>query len=150
MPVAYPVFSLDRTQFTPGRLRLRVPEMRRDREFFSAVKERVSRVEGVLDVKVNRNTSSFLVLHDEEVETLLNRLEQTGLFQIATKEELRHFRDESGLTKFTREETLTLKAAFFTSLALLQAVRGFPIGPSTTLLKQATGYWNELQARKLS
>lgn len=49
---------------SPGRLRIRIPERRRDAAYFAAVRQRLSDWEGVEHVEVNPATAGVLVLHN--------------------------------------------------------------------------------------
>lgn len=66
---------------TRGRVRLSVPERRRDRDYFSVARDRLARIEGIDQVRVNETTGSVVVFHSElPFERLRGALERADLF----------------------------------------------------------------------
>lgn len=51
---------------TPRRTRLKVPQRRRDRQFFASLKRRLEALSGVEDVKVSPETASVIVHHSPD------------------------------------------------------------------------------------
>ena len=65
-----------------GRLRLRIPEKRKDGAYFAELAERLSECPGVTRVESNALTGSVLLLHTEETTAtdVARYAEQTALF----------------------------------------------------------------------
>jgi hypothetical protein len=52
------------SSFVPGRLRLRVERVKRDKDFAQAVEERLGAIDGIKQVDINGLTGSVLVSYD--------------------------------------------------------------------------------------
>jgi cation transport ATPase len=63
----------------PGRVRLRLDEKRGDPEYFSALSENVSHLNGVEQVKVNPSTGSMVIEFSDSTENLVQQLQQQDL-----------------------------------------------------------------------
>lgn len=67
------------TSFSTGRVRLKVPELKKAPDFASSVRERLGSVPGIKDVETNETTGSVLVTFDEQrlaTEEALKELKQ--------------------------------------------------------------------------
>ncbi len=67
---------------TRGRLRIRIPSKKGDREFFGGLKERFSGFEGIKAVEVNALTGSLLVIHDLDSERIAGYAMAGNLFSL--------------------------------------------------------------------
>src|SRR5271156_194697 len=70
------------SHFTPRRLRIKVPEKRRDRAFFDAVAERLATWESVEGVETNPLTASILIHFSEPERLFLEADAKNDLFEI--------------------------------------------------------------------
>jgi hypothetical protein len=140
------------SHLTPGRLRLRIPERRRDDAFFARVRQHLSDRSGVVRVDVNPITASVLIQFNGAAEDFAAR--DDDLF------ELDDFPLEPSPLDAVRDEVVaadrTLRQLtggadlrtllFFALLAggLYQLVRGNIAAPAVTLLWyacEALGLW---------
>jgi cation transport ATPase len=69
----------------PGRKRLKIEEKRGDEAYFDAVEKALSDSPGVLRVETNYRTGSVVVHHRPDEPSALQRAEEQGQFQLATK-----------------------------------------------------------------
>lgn len=69
-----------------GRVRLRMQHKRHDAEFFRAVQERLSSIDGVQHVEVNPATGSILVRYSGEISRLIGQAMAHGLQEFAEVE----------------------------------------------------------------
>jgi hypothetical protein len=143
LPVAYPAFSLEATRLTPARLRVRVPDRRWDRNFFDELSAAASRVPGVIEVSANPATGSLLLIHDRDGMEVLSALAALQMFRLLSRAELPPRYSRTG--SLTAKEADALACGAYAALALMQAMRGFPFGPGSTLLKQAQNYWDRFR-----
>lgn len=65
-----------------GRLRVRIPEQRQNREYFGKVRERLAGLDGVRSIETNYMTGSVLVLHESSPQVIQDYAEEKGLFQV--------------------------------------------------------------------
>ncbi len=70
------------SHFTPRRLRLKVPEKRRDRGFFDTVAERLAAWDTVEAVETNPLTASVLILFSDPERLFLEAAAKNDLFDI--------------------------------------------------------------------
>lgn len=134
-----------------NRVRLKIPEMRHDLDYFSALVEKLGALAGVLEVTANPATGSVIIVHPAvsftELEPLL---EHAGLFTLAPAPE--HPQENvvaPVLKSFNRiNETLSegsagnfnLQSFAFVGLVALaahQAYRGNILAPAISLLWNA-------------
>jgi hypothetical protein len=76
LPEAYAVHQ------SPGRMRLRIPERKRDAAFFLAVGERLAGLEGIEQLRVNPMTGGVLIAHSLPPEAISRFAEENGLFSL--------------------------------------------------------------------
>jgi len=69
-----------------GRVRIRIPSKRRDRDYFDAVTRRLRECEGIQALRINTLTGSVLILHTLSVEAIAELGEQNGLFTVTPTE----------------------------------------------------------------
>ncbi|MCS7221351.1 MAG: hypothetical protein RML36_08560 [Anaerolineae bacterium] len=145
LPVAYVSHEL------AGRLRIRIPERKRDKEYLTWVSQVLSRAEGVIAIEVNPLTGSLLIRHRSTTAELLRFAQEQQLFALEApdtgQERLLNLAAE-GVGKLedlvhrvTQGQTSLNEVLFVTlvGLAGLQALRGHALGPSTALLSYAAG-----------
>lgn len=58
--------EIDIVHFTPGRIRLRVPRLKRERPFGGRLQQRLLQVQGIQQVEISDLTGSVLVLYDPD------------------------------------------------------------------------------------
>jgi hypothetical protein len=78
LPEAYAVHQ------SPGRMRLRIPERKRDAAFFLAVGERLAGLEGIEQLRVNPMTGGVLIAHSLPPEAIFRFAEENGLFTLGS------------------------------------------------------------------
>lgn len=141
LPSGYVAFSLAPTQYTAGRIRIRVPEQFRDDEYFAKVGEALRQVSGILDVKTNSRTTSILIEHDEDPDELLTRIHALRLFKLVRREQIPLNLQRAAYPVFTQKEKETMKVLALVGLSLIQVFRGHALGAGTSLLDEAIRYW---------
>src|SRR5690349_7256419 len=65
-----------------GRMRVRIPERKGDKDFFARVREELEREPGIAHVQPNPLTGSVLITHDLDTERLAALVESLGLFHL--------------------------------------------------------------------
>ena len=141
LPRAYIVHQLRH------RLRLRVPEMRSESEFFEQAREQIAGFEGVAAVEASDVTGSIVISHpDQTYENLHARLQAMDLFEfVSTPQPVTPAREilASGISRidrFVSEGSLgrvDLGTLAFTALlgsALHQFIRGNYTGPAFPMI----------------
>jgi Heavy metal associated domain 2 len=68
-----------------GRVRLRIPDRRRDSAYFARLKETLSRCDGVESVLVNPLTASALISGSAEADDIVVFAENSGLFRLEAR-----------------------------------------------------------------
>jgi Heavy metal associated domain 2 len=71
------------THQTSRRLRLRIPERKRDRDFFQTAAEEIARCPGVNTATGNPMTGSLLIDHNASIPDIIGYAEKNGLFKTA-------------------------------------------------------------------
>ena len=66
---------------TIGRLRVRIPDKKRDSSYFSLIKERLADCPGIESVEVNPLTGGALVIHDTDPAAIADYAASNGLFR---------------------------------------------------------------------
>lgn len=141
LPKAYIVHQLRH------RLRLRIPKMRSESEFFEQVGQQIAGLEDVAAVEVNDVTGSIMISHpDRTYEHLHPRLQAIDLFElVATPQPVTPAREIliSGISRIDRliyqgsSGGIDLGTLAFTALlgsSLHQFIRGNYTGPAIPLL----------------
>jgi len=68
---------------SPGRMRIRIPSMRNNLEFFEHAADTLEKLSNVTRVRMNPRTASILVLHDGiTTDTFKQQVMETGLFEL--------------------------------------------------------------------
>lgn len=129
----------------PGRLRLRVPEMRGEIPFFRELVARISQLEHVESVRANPDTGGVLILHRRDAQQAL--LERVAAAVNLTEEEYvppsAFSRAATGLAKLDEviaRETRggsSLSSVMFlvlVGMAIAQIARGQVMAPASSLL----------------
>jgi hypothetical protein len=140
---AYLTFSLEKTDVTPGRLRLRVPAKRTNSRFFKEISSRIGTIDGVMEVRSNPKTSSLLIVHDDECDAILVRMNQLGIVKLVPRHQLA--REEHAI-HLSEKERATLRFLAFSSLAFYQAWHGKLLAASSALVAEAQEYWAQIPA----
>jgi hypothetical protein len=77
LPCAYVVHQI------PGRLRLRIREKCKDRQYFEELRRRLDSLSGVDEIRINSITGTILLLHPEQpYAQVADQLRQLRLFEI--------------------------------------------------------------------
>jgi hypothetical protein len=132
----------------PGRIRLRIPAMRGDAGYFSALADSMSDAPGVQQVKTNPATASMVVQFEGNGERILEQMHELGL-EPKIKE------SNSGITKRTGIGPVRLVSgrdinpmfmvgSALALLGLVQTFRGKIVVPSVT------AFWYALEAFRAS
>lgn len=134
LPLAYVASAEPPTRYTPGRLRLRLPEKRYDADFLSRLVEEASGVEGVLEASMRECTGSLLVLHSGTNDEILNRLSSLKIFRLSPREKVS---PRGAWPVLSNEERAILEGGVYLALSFVQVYRGKALGAGTSLLSQA-------------
>jgi hypothetical protein len=116
---------------TRSRVRLSIPEKRRDRDYFAEARKQIAALPGVTEVRANSVTGSLLVVHPElSFEDLEPKIEQQALFRLGEPPMPADAPlDSNGLPTRGMEEagfgTMTLESVLFLVLMLF-AGRKYP------------------------
>lgn len=145
-PIGYIAFSLEPTQLTPGRLRLRFPQMRDNGDFFASLLGPINQQSDVLAVSVRPHTGSLLIQFDGRLDDLITRLHHLSKFDLLPRERVPKEMLRSTIPKLTPKEIATMKLLIYGALGTLQSLNGRPLGPGTSMLDAARGYWNEIRS----
>ncbi|CAK0754236.1 hypothetical protein CCP3SC1_220039 [Gammaproteobacteria bacterium] len=70
------------THSSPGRLRLKVPSVRGEEEWFLAAQTQLATCAEVREVEVNSHTASILVHHNGNADVVFNWAQTQGLFEM--------------------------------------------------------------------
>lgn len=65
-----------------GRLRIKIPLRKGDRDYFSSLAGELVKIPGIARVEINPLTGSILVLHETELEKIIDHANENGLFRI--------------------------------------------------------------------
>lgn len=131
---------------TVGRFRVRVPEKRKDEDYFDAVKKALEEHEAVHEVRTTPLTASVLVIHRGECSDLLDHAESAGLFRSAEEpppsrtivdwlDRLDRFDSEFLFARMGQEPQRAATGLFM--LAVFQVIRGSIIPSAPSLLGEA-------------
>lgn len=69
----------------PGRMRLRIPERKRQAAFFERLKSQLAAPNGIVSVEANPLTGSVTIAHSLDVEQIARHAREAGLFEIDTR-----------------------------------------------------------------
>ena len=126
----------------PGRVRLRVMARRGDAGFFARTVERLRALPGVRAARANRRTGSILVEHDGgDLRAIAEAAAREGLFQVEPP--ARPGVRTAGLAP--APDPMSLVAASFAVLALVQGGRGQVAGSASESLWNAYGAYAQLR-----
>ena len=129
----------------PGRLRVKIPARKGNREFFEDLTSSLAKEVGVQRVESNPLTASVLVIHGSTSIRILERVESSGIFKVGkevSKETgrtalagriVQSFKSfDTGVKKFTSGELDIPSVAFLllAGLALFQIVSGNFMAPA--------------------
>src|SRR5689334_10463976 len=151
------------SHFTPRRLRIKVPEKRRDRAFFDTVAERLAAWDTIEAVETNPLTASVLIHFSDPQRLFLEAAAKNDLFDIdfdaafagatapvATEAAVRSFETaDRTLRRWTQNQVDMRSALFLVLLAggMFQLLRRRLDTPAPTLLWYAgdlIGLWSDL------
>lgn len=153
------------SHFTARRLRIKIPEKRRDAEFFDVVADRLRGWDSIDRVETNPLTASILIYFSDPQQLLLEATTKNDLFEIDFDAALAQPSDfrvariavgsfdsaDHGLRRWTRNQ-LDIRSALFLLLlggGLYQLLRGRLFTPAPTLLWYAgdlLGLWSDRPA----
>ncbi len=135
---------------TVNRTRIRIPSKRGDDAFFRRVRDWLSSLEGIRDVRINALTASMLIHHDAcDPATFHAALGQSEMFDLGDLEgryealldgasrELRRLDDRLSRVTAGGLDVPGGLFVFFLLGALIQAARGQVLGPASSLLWSA-------------
>lgn len=153
------------SHFTPRRLRIKVPEKRRDRAFFDSVAEHLATWDSVERVETNPLTASVLIHFSEPERLFLEAAAKNDLFDVdldaafadssepvATQAAVQSFQTaDHALRRWTKNE-IDLRGVLFVLLlagGIFQLLRRRLDAPAPTLLWYAgdlIGLWSDRPA----
>jgi len=138
------------THRSPGRLRLKVPSVRGEEEWFLGTHAKLLTCPEVRGVEVNFHTASLLIHHDGEADAVLSWAQVRGLFEMedayqgpqlsvaaTVRQGLNHFNRALGTASGGTLDINSLLFMTFSTAAIVQLLRGQYLGPATTLVEQA-------------
>jgi hypothetical protein len=153
------------THFTPRRLRIKVPEKRRDAAFFANVANRLAAWDSIERVEINPLTASVLIYFSDAQRLFLEAAAKNDLFDIDLRDALEQPADrnvsrtairsfesaDQTLRRWTRNQVDMRAAVFLMLLAggVYQVLRGRLNTPAPTLLWYAgdmLGLWSDRPA----
>ena len=153
------------SHFTARRLRIRVPEKRRDTAFFDAVSERLASWESVERVETNPLTASVLIYFSDPERLFLETVAKNDLFEIdldsalrpsaepvVTRSAVQSFDTADHALRRWTQNLIDIRSALFLLLltgGLLQLMRRQLDTPAPTLLWYAgdlLGLWSDRPA----
>lgn len=132
----------------PGRIRLRVPGMRGNADYFAALTDSLGDAPGVQDVKASPGTASVVVRFDGEAQRIFEQMHRFGLSP-KTREDVSEAVKRAGLGRVRLVSGRDIDPMFMagTALALfglVQTFRGKIVVPSIT------AFWYALEAFRAS
>ena len=157
------------THFTTRRLRIKIPEKRRDAEFFDSVANRLAGWDSVERVETNPLTASILVYFSDVESLFRDAVAKNDLFDIdfdavltrssepvIVRKAVRSFETaDHGLRRWTHDQ-LDMRSAVFALLfvgGVYQLLRGRLSTPAPTLLWYAgnlLGLWSDRPASAIT
>lgn len=132
---AYVVFAEEPTTYTPGRLRLRLPQERHNTSLFERLLQEIGGIEGVLEVSSRPHTGSILLHYSGSTDDVLSRLVALGLFMLRPRGEMPDLR--GSFPKLDAKERAVVEGGIYLILSAIQLYRGKALGAGTSLLGQA-------------
>jgi len=149
------------SHFTARRLRIRIPEKRRDTEFFDAVADRLAAWESVERVETNPLTASLLVYFSDPQRLFLEAAAKNDLFDVdfaavlaahsapvVTSAAVRSFETADSAIRRWSDNQIDMRSMVFLLLlagGVYQLLRGRVATPAPTLLWYAgdlLGLWH--------
>lgn len=128
----------------PGRMRLRIPAMRGDSGYFSALSDKLENIEGVAMVKVNPASASIVLGYAGEAQMLLEKMRELEL-DPRIEEHVGDAPRHSGIQPVRLISGRDINPMFMlgtalTVVGLVQTFRGQIVVPSVTV------FWYALEA----
>ena len=149
------------SHFTPRRLRIRVPEKRRDRAFFDTVAERLATWESLERVETNPLTASVLIHFSDPERLFLEAAAKNDLFEIdldgafgnssepvVTQAAVQSFQTADNVLRRWTQNQIDMRGVLFVLLlagGVVQVLRRRLEAPAPTLLWYAgdlIGLWS--------
>jgi hypothetical protein len=132
-----------------GRVRLRVPDMRRQDEYFHRLRQRLADLPGLRRLTTNTRTASVLIEYSGQLESLEELGSRLGLFRVQNRPHPHSMSEwlytltshpDALLKRFTdgRVDAAGLTALTLAGAGILQIVRGQALPAGWTLLWNAT------------
>lgn len=121
-----------------GRIRIRIPDKRKDLNYFSRIQELFEKDPSV-HVRVTAITGSVLIEHRTDFEEIMRRAKEAGLFDYSSEP----------LPSAPRKRLPTVAEIMqkawvppvLLGLGTLQVLRGQPLAPTSTLFMDAYRLW---------
>lgn len=143
LPFAFVTHQVD------GRVRLRVPAMRRQDEYFERMRQRLASLPGLRRLTTNTRTASVLIEYSGQIEALDELGPRLGLFEIQNRPHPHSLSEwlytitthpDDILKRVTdgRVDAAGLVALALTGMGISQIVRGHALPAGWTLLWNAT------------
>lgn len=133
----------------PGRIRLRVQDMRGDADYFSALSNEFSGLDVVQNVKVNPSTGSIVIEFSDSLEHLIRTIRLHGLViekqQMEHSERPRHVPRNADMAPLNLVSGRDINGMFMLS-ALMLAIGGVQIYRRRILIPATTAFWYALTA----
>lgn len=128
----------------PGRMRLRIPAMRGNAGYFSALSDKLENIEGVAKVKVNPTSTSVVVEYAGEAQALLEQMREFDL-DLKIEDHAGEVPPHSGIQPIRLISGRDINPMFMlgtalTVVGLVQTFRGQIVVPSITV------FWYALEA----
>ncbi len=76
LPDAYTVHQ------TPGRLRIKIPARKDDAAFYVSIKDKLLKLQGINEIKINAATGSVLILHNSDIRKIAEYANSNNLFEV--------------------------------------------------------------------
>jgi len=132
-----------------GRVRLRVPDMRRQDEYFQRLRQRLADLPGLRRLTTNTRTGSVLIEYSGKLESLDELGSRLGLFRVQNRPHPHSISEwlytltsqpDDLLKRFTdgRVDAAGITALTLAGAGILQIVRGQALPAGWTLLWNAT------------
>lgn len=140
----------------PGRMRVQIPERRRDEQFFVRVRQELAAEQGIRQVSTNPLTGSVLLFHDLDAARLAAIAETHQLFRLVQSQLERPPRTRSGTDGDHRSFGRSFGGSFahfqpsshygrlalaLVGLAAFEAMQGNVRAPAVTVLWYALRLW---------
>ena len=132
----------------PGRMRVHIPERRRDERFFELAQQKLAATPGITKLDVNALTGNILMLHELDCARIAAIAESHQLFHLnqesADGPRTRQAGANHSIGSFVRLGPLSpydRLALVFAALAVAETLQGNVMAPAVTLFWYALRLW---------